>query len=125
MLQDSNSDPKMWAEAANTAVYLINRSPTKKLSGTVPQQVWTGKRVDLKQLRVFGCEAYAHVPDKKRLKLDPKSKRYIFVGYCENSKTYRLFDPVTHNIIRSRDIVFLEDKAGRTSSGDDQLEDHS
>lgn len=122
MLQDSDSDPKMWAEAANTAVYLINRSPTKKLSDTVPEQVWTNKNVNLKHLKVFGCEAYAHIPDEKRSKLDPKSKKYIFVGYCEDSKAYRLFDPMTYNIIKSRDVVFLEDKLRKIST-DDQSED--
>lgn len=43
-------------------------------------------------LRVFGCMAYAHVPDSERQKLDKKSKKMRFVGYSLTSKGYHLFD---------------------------------
>lgn len=33
----------------------------------------------------------------------------IFVGYGSDTKGYRLLDPKTHKIIRSRDVVFLEE----------------
>ncbi|PKI57098.1 hypothetical protein CRG98_022492, partial [Punica granatum] len=40
-----------------TAVDLINLTPPVALDGDVPQQVWTGKKVSYKHLRVFGCRA--------------------------------------------------------------------
>lgn len=110
MLQDSGCERRMWAEAANTAAYIINRSPTKKLLMATPEEKWLERKVDLEHIRVFGCKAYAHIPREKRTKLDPKSKQYIFVGYCEDSKAYRLFDPLTHNIVKSRDVVFYEEQ---------------
>ncbi|KMQ82772.1 gag-pol polyprotein, partial [Lasius niger] len=33
----------------------------------------------------------------------------MFVGYCENSKGYRLIDPRTKKIVKSRDVVFFEE----------------
>ncbi|MGV8048421.1 hypothetical protein PJP07_29920 [Mycobacterium kansasii] len=37
--------------------------------------------MDYSNLRIFGCEAYAHVPSIERDKLDLIAKKYIFVGY--------------------------------------------
>lgn len=108
LLFNANLDDKMWAEAANTAAFLINRSPSSRLSGKIPEEVWSGNKVNLKYLRVFGCEAFAHIDDCKRKKLDPKSKKLIFLGYCENVKGYRLFNPDDNKIIVSRDVVFNE-----------------
>jgi hypothetical protein len=31
------------------------------------------------------------------------------VGYCEHSKAFRMWNPVTRKIIISRDVVFRED----------------
>lgn len=111
MMHVANCDHKMWAEAVNTAVYLKNRSPHKIIKGATPQEIWTGKKIDLSHLKVFGCLAYVHVPKNLRNKWDAKGKPYIFVGYCEDSKGYRLFDIEDKGkIIRARDVVFLENK---------------
>lgn len=79
-------DRRMWAETASTAVYLLNRSSTKKIRNATPEEKWTGKRVSLSHLKVFGCPAFCHIPKEKRPKLDMKSKQYVFVGYSETSK---------------------------------------
>lgn len=47
-----------------------------------------------------------HVPKQKRKKWDSKSNELIFVGYCENTKDYRLFDSKSKEIVKSRDVVF-------------------
>jgi len=36
--------------------------------------------------KVFGCMAYAHVPDAQRRKLDVKAEKLRFVGYNLRSK---------------------------------------
>ncbi|KAH7849584.1 hypothetical protein Vadar_019987 [Vaccinium darrowii] len=69
-----------WAEAVNTACFLINKSPSSAIDFKIPQEVWSGKPVNLSDLRIFGCPAYVHVPDKERSKLDPKSRKCIFLG---------------------------------------------
>eukprot|EP00253_Pinus_taeda_P036673 PITA_36673 len=63
-----------------TACYLVNRSPSSALEDKTPQEVWTGKKPSLSHMRVFGCDAYVHVPKEKRTKLDSKSKKCIFIG---------------------------------------------
>lgn len=102
--------PKVfWAEAVATVAYLINRSPTRG-HGKTPEEVWTGVQPDLSHLRVFGCKALMHVPKKFRKKWDPKSTEMIFVGYCENTKGYRLIHPTTRRLTISRDVVFIENQ---------------
>lgn len=109
MLQDAGLDKQFWAEAVKTAVYIKNRTPTKAVMGVTPEEKWSGKKVDVSHLRIFGCLAYALVHNRK--KLDAKSKQYIFVGYCEDTKGYRLIDPeCPTSCIKARDVVFFEEK---------------
>jgi hypothetical protein len=109
MLFDCNLSKKYWAEAINTAVYLKNRSPTSAVEGAVPEEMWTGEKIDLSHLKVFGCKAQVHVPKQLRRKLDSKSKEYIMVGYSENTKGYRLQNVNNpRSIIIARDVTFIE-----------------
>ena len=74
----------------------------------VLEQAWLGISCSVSHLRVFGCVTYAHVPKERRCKLDDKSEKFIFTGYSEQSKAYKLYNPVTRNTIISRDVVFKE-----------------
>eukprot|EP00253_Pinus_taeda_P012642 PITA_12642 len=71
---------EFWAEAVDIACYLVNRSSSSTLDDKTPQEVWTGKKPSLSHLRVFGCDAYVHVPKGKQTKLDSKSEKCIFIG---------------------------------------------
>jgi len=53
----------IWAEAASTACYLVNRSPHSALDFKILEEIWSGNPVDYSNLRIFGCPAYAHVND--------------------------------------------------------------
>lgn len=108
MLHSKNLPLFLWAEAVNTAVYLLNHAPTSQSPGSTPYELWTGKELSLKHLRTFGSEAYMHVPDQLRKKLLPKSIKTIFVGYERNSTNYRLFDPESKTIKISRNVTFNE-----------------
>jgi hypothetical protein len=44
-------------------------------------------------LRVFGSLAYVHVSKSWRSKLEAKSIKCVMVGYGDQSKTYKCFDP--------------------------------
>jgi hypothetical protein len=47
-----------WGKAIRTAVYLLNRSPTKALDSRTPFEVWHGKKPKVSHLKVFGCVAH-------------------------------------------------------------------
>jgi hypothetical protein len=53
-----------------TTCYLVNRSPSSTLDDKTPHEVWFGKKPSLQHLRLFGCDAYVHVPKENRSKLD-------------------------------------------------------
>ena len=57
---------------------------------------------------MFGCEAWARIPDEKQKALQPKSEKCIFFGYSEDVKGYRLLHPHSHDIIIRRDVKFDE-----------------
>ncbi|GBP75752.1 Retrovirus-related Pol polyprotein from transposon TNT 1-94 [Eumeta japonica] len=101
-------EKSLWAEAIRTAAYITNRTPTRALNYKAPEEVWSGRKPDLSHMRIFGCEAMMHIPKEKLKKWDSKSCKMIFVGYCEDSKGYRLLDPKTKTVTKSRDVVFLE-----------------
>lgn len=62
----------------------------------------------LNHLRIFGSVVMVHIPKEKRLKWDKKAHKLIFVGYAENTKGFRVYDPVTNSVTTSRDIVVME-----------------
>ena len=86
------------------AIYVQNRCPHAKLDDQTPQEAWSGQKPTISHLKVFGSVAYAHVPDQRRTKLEDKSKRYIFIGYDEKTKGYKLLDPISKMVIVSRDV---------------------
>ena len=53
---------------------MVNQSPSSVLDDKNPHEVWTGKKTSLEHIRVFGCDAYVHVPKENRSKLDNKAK---------------------------------------------------
>ncbi len=112
MLADSGLPQKFWAEALSTAVYLRNRSPTKSLPESTPFEKWSGEKPDVSHLRVFGCNAYSHVPRDERGKLDSKTNKCWMLGYGSTTKGYRLYNRNKKKVFFSRDVVFDEEGTG-------------
>ena len=99
------------AEAVSTAAYVRNRLHATVLKeNETPYERWYGRKADVSHLRVFGCMAYAHIPDSERRKLDKKSKKMRFVGYSLTSKGYRLFDETNRKMYIRRDVEFYENE---------------
>jgi hypothetical protein len=100
-----------WPEAVKWATYVMNRSPTFAVKDMTPEEAWSGSKPFVHHFRVFGCLAHVHVPDAHRKKLDGKSIKCILLGVSEESKAYKLYDPVEKKIIVSRDVVFEESRS--------------
>lgn len=109
MMAHAGLSDSYWAEAVATAAYLRNRIPTTAFREKMtPYERWYGRKPDLSNLKVFGCMAYAHIPDVQRQKLDKKAVKLRFVGYSIQSKGYRLLDEKTSKVVIRRDVIFNE-----------------
>ncbi|KAH9292456.1 hypothetical protein KI387_042361 [Taxus chinensis] len=111
MVQSKNMAPQFWVEAVNCANHIQNRMPHKAVQGVTPEEAWSGEKPDVSKFWVFGCKAWAFVPDDTRKTMEKKSKELIFVGHCEHVKAYRLFDPTTKDVVFRRDVRVDETEA--------------
>ena len=100
-----------WGEAVSTAIYLLNRAPTKSFEGKTPYESWTGWKPSLDHLNVFGCIAYVKTLDKSMIKLDDRSLPMIFIGYEKGVKGYRTFNPISQSIHITQYVIFEEGKS--------------
>ena len=91
MIHNAELPLSFWAEAVVTAVYLRNRSPTASVKDSTPYQRWHKEKADVSHIKVFGCDAFVHIPHQKHKKLDKKSTHCIFVGYPAVCKGYSLY----------------------------------
>ena len=86
MMSKTNSPNGFWAKTLATIAHVTDKAPNKKLDLRVAKDLWTRKSPSCKHLRVFGCEAYCHIPKDFQGKLSPKSKNCILLGYGEPIK---------------------------------------
>lgn len=108
LLYESKLPKNCWGYAVQVAAYIHNRIPSASIEGQTPYELKYSRKPDLSNIKVFGCDVFVRIPDVLRRKLDPKSKRMIFVGY--SSMGYRVMDPITKRVTVSRNVHFNEQK---------------
>ena len=108
MLYSKGLHKKFWVESICCYNFLLNRVPTKPVKHVTPEEKWNGRKPNISNFKVFGCECWAHIPNEKWKKLEPKYHKCIFIGYDNNSKAYRFFDPSNQSVIIRRDVQFHE-----------------
>uniref|UniRef100_A0ACD5Y6T1 Uncharacterized protein n=1 Tax=Avena sativa TaxID=4498 RepID=A0ACD5Y6T1_AVESA len=110
LLKSKNLPGRFWGEAVATAVFLLNRAPTKSVNEKTPYEALYGVKPDVHYLRVFGCLGFVKKVGVHLPKLADRSSVMVFIGYEPNSKAFRMFDPKTQKLHVSRDVIFEEDK---------------
>ena len=80
MIHDQDLPIHLWVEVARTIVYVHNRLSHSALEFKTQEEMFTGKKLEVTHLKIFGCPIYVHIPKEKRTKLDPSEKKGIFVG---------------------------------------------
>ena len=67
---------------------------------------------------MFGCIAYAYVPDAFRKgKLSKKAEKLHLIGYNLQTKGYYLIDENTSKVFIRRDVIFNESDFQKGSMG--------
>ncbi|GJS33428.1 zinc finger, CCHC-type containing protein [Tanacetum coccineum] len=94
--------------ALESATRILNMVPTKKVDKT-PYEVWHGQPPKFSYLKVWGCEALVKrdtitKPDR----LEPRSIKYIFVGYPKETMGYSFYYPPENKVFVARNAEFFE-----------------
>ena len=97
---------KLWAEAVNTAVYVLNRTGSSPVPGKTPYELWNGKQDTVDNLHVFGTECFVHISKEKRCKWDRRSVKGVLVGYSDNKSSYRVWIPEKDEVFVTHDVLF-------------------
>lgn len=61
LILDTSFHLYLWDNCVDIIIYLINRWPYTTLYGGILEETWIGKTVTNSFLRLFRCEAYAHI----------------------------------------------------------------
>ena len=74
--------------------------------------MWVGKKPNLGHVRIFGSEAFVHIPKQFTKKFDARAEKVILVGYDGESSNYRAYDPNRKRVSESRDVILNEKSIG-------------
>ncbi len=108
LLAYSSMPLKFWDEAFTSAVYLINRTPSRLLKYATPLERLFKQTPDYNILCVFGCACWPHLRPYNARKLQFRSKQCTFLGYSPLHKGFKCLDPSTGRVYISRDVIFYE-----------------
>ncbi|CAM8887225.1 unnamed protein product [Rhodiola kirilowii] len=110
-----------WAEAMNTACYVINRVMIRSGTEKTCYELWKGKKPTVKYFHIFGSQCYILRDREYQQKLDPKSDEGIFLGYSTNSRAFRIYNKRTGVVMESINVVVQDvvPGASETNSADD------
>uniref|UniRef100_A0A2N9J7I7 Integrase catalytic domain-containing protein n=1 Tax=Fagus sylvatica TaxID=28930 RepID=A0A2N9J7I7_FAGSY len=118
MLSSSNLPKSLWVEALKTAVYILNRVPTKAVPKT-PFELWKGWKPSLKHMRVWGCPSEVRIYNPQEKKAGPKD-HYTRIVESRNAKF--LENDLISGSDQTRNIVSEKDHSeSQTSTSSDRL----
>ncbi|GKE49985.1 putative ribonuclease H-like domain-containing protein, partial [Tanacetum coccineum] len=123
MLADSLLPNTFWAEAVNTACYVLNRVLVTKPQNKTPYELLTGKIPIISYIRPFGCHVTILNTIDHLGKFDGKADEGFLVGYSLSSMAFRVYNLVTKKAEENLHVNFLENKPNIAEKGPEWLFD--
>ncbi|GKA99189.1 putative ribonuclease H-like domain-containing protein [Tanacetum coccineum] len=117
MLADSLLPTLFWAEAVNTACYVLNRVLVTKPHTKTPYGLIIGRPPSISFMRPFGYLVTILNTLDPLGKFDGKAKEGFLVGYSINSKAFRVFNSQTRKVEENLHVNFLENKPNVVGQG--------
>ncbi|KAH9649048.1 Integrase catalytic domain-containing protein [Citrus sinensis] len=108
MLNENVLPKYFWAEAVNTACYVLNRVLIRPNFNKTPYELWKDRKPNIGYFKVFGCKCFVLNTKDNLGKFDPKSDVGIFLGYSNSSKAYRVYNKRTLVVEESMHVTFDE-----------------
>lgn len=149
MMIHAGIPPQMWPHGIMTAVYLLNRLPSRVLNWMSPIEccnVWKRMRLErgesiptdmealanetlpvdkpsIKHLKAFGCETIVtdlEIPKSKKI----QARAYVgyLVGY-NSSNIFKVWVPSKNKVVAARDVTFHENRFIRDRDNKENLDD--
>jgi hypothetical protein len=94
MMKAMQVPSEFWGEAICTAVYVLNRAPTKALNNKTPFESWFGRKPNVSHLRIFGCTASVKLTGPSLSKLSDRSRKMVFIGYEAGTNIGSMIPPL-------------------------------
>nr|GFC48678.1 retrovirus-related Pol polyprotein from transposon TNT 1-94 [Tanacetum cinerariifolium] len=110
MLADLFLPTTFWAEAVNTACYVLNRVLVTKPQNKTPYELLIGRQPVISYLRPFGCHVTILNTIDQLGMFNGKSDLGFLVGYPLNSKAFRVYNLETKRVEENLHVNFLENK---------------
>ncbi|GJY93532.1 putative ribonuclease H-like domain-containing protein [Tanacetum coccineum] len=123
MLVDSKLPTTFWAEAVNTACYVLNRVLVIKPHNKTPYDLIRGRPPLIDFMKPFGCPVTILNTRDHLGKFEGKADEGYFVGYSVVSKAMRVFNKRTRIVEETLNIRFLENLPNVKGNGPDWLFD--
>ncbi|GJV92719.1 putative ribonuclease H-like domain-containing protein [Tanacetum coccineum] len=123
MLADSLLPIQFWAEAVNTACYVLNRVLVTKPQMKTPYEILMGRSPNISFMRPFGCSLTILNTLDQLGKFDGKSEEGYLLGYSTNSKGFRVYNRVTRKVQECLHVDFLENQENQKGKGPDWMFD--
>ncbi|GKD94612.1 putative ribonuclease H-like domain-containing protein, partial [Tanacetum coccineum] len=123
MLADSLLPIPFWAEAVNTACYVLNRVLVTKPQNKTPYELLIGKLPSISFMRPFECPLTILNTLDPLGKFDGKSDEGYLLGYSTTSKAFRVYNKRTKRVEENLHIDFLEYQPNVAGSGPDWMFD--
>ncbi|GKD99238.1 retrovirus-related pol polyprotein from transposon TNT 1-94, partial [Tanacetum coccineum] len=105
----------LWADSVSTT-YLIYRIPYVLIGLRIPEEEWRGKDTSLTHLKVFGCDSFVKVKD-----VCGEAMKCSFICSSSDEMRYSFQDTKSHQVIRSRDITFVDSIYEARSASDSSI----
>ena len=88
-----------------------------------PYELLMGKKPSIKFIKPFGCPLTILNTTDNLGKFDGKSDEGYLLGYCTNSKGFRVYNRATKKVQECLHVEFLEDQGNKKGKGPDWMFD--
>ncbi|XP_035841320.1 uncharacterized protein LOC110919247 [Helianthus annuus] len=123
MLVDSKLPIIFWAEAVNTACYVLNRVLIVKPHGKTAYELLFKRKPLIDFFRPFGCSCTLLNTQENLVKFEAVGDICYFMGYSSTQKAYRVYNKRTKMVIESYYVDFQEGNYTNTGSTPDWFYD--
>ena len=89
LLKSMEVPGEFWGEAVSTAIYLLNRAPTKSVTGKTPYEAYHNRKPSVEHFRIFGCMGHVKDVTPHLPKLADRSKLMGPRHACRNEMDLR------------------------------------